>query len=141
MGTTPNPTKHAIAVFKHLVRRDDILARATATPNQWLLEEPDTPLKEWCIADQYKSFALYNFEQSGFINWLESAGILIGAHSIDEECLREFDAWEIVDPAVYGVIDATSIIPGVDEFAEGRRASLFKRTRRREKTPLCIWWA
>jgi hypothetical protein len=118
-GTTPNPTKHAIAVFKHLVRRDDILARATATPNQWLLEEPDTPLKEWCIADQYKSFALYNFEQSGFINWLESAGILIGAHSIDEECLREFDAWEIVDPAVYGVIDATSIIPGVDEFAEG----------------------
>jgi hypothetical protein len=115
----PNETKYAIAVFRYMSQRNDILSRAEQTPNQWYLEEPETPLKEWCISANYKSFAKYTFEQSSFLQWLESAGILIGSHTLPEECLREFDAMEIIDPVVYGVIDVASIVPVLDTFAEG----------------------
>jgi hypothetical protein len=114
-----NQTKYALALFNYILQANDVLERARQNPNGWKVYQVDEKLNEWCIPDNYKAFAHYVFKEDGFIKWLDEVAILVDIHEVDRSCITDFDVMGTVDPIVYAVLDGASLIPGVDNFADG----------------------
>jgi hypothetical protein len=134
----PNDTRYAIEVLKYHLRRNEILDRAAQTINTWTLYQPTEKLREWCISEANAlNFAKYQFEQSEFSQWLTSGAILLGASELSQACLADFNAMAVVDPVVYTALDVVSVVPLVDEVADG--AGLLYATARGDEENAVIY--